>query len=810
MYTGSYAAAYGRVSLRQAPRDTGYPSLEDDEEEAAPISIHNAESFEAWLRTIPEATLRSGNVAVILDGSIIMKKARSVLRNLHKDPYADRNRSWLRSHSHLHDRVDHLSRGGPVCLLATETFYKRELGIEFVAVYDDCQVHRTAVISPLPFGIMECLHTFLVKEQELENRIQQAARIQCQFFPRAFSVDKCLDTEPVDLKKTNATSTQKVMHPMLGFPMVTPKITRNEHGIKYEPARNRNDNLSINHLPLANLLFDAARGTFSPEENHALLALICASQVTANLPHIFASPSRASFTNDNTREINVSVFLRAFVSGCGRSAEEIGLTMLYLQNECGRVKDINNWEGCSLLQCVGPDLLSECEVILTVVLDVMKDLIETMLHDLIHWHASSIASVRERLTATHAHSTALRKKAGSSAPRIPYIFLQNAFLSAAKRSQVNCSGFIVDVKLIPQDPSGFALSSAEQFLGPGAPPPSSARARCEDDLTHCNLEVRSQSYFPKHDNGPSIKLSGPQAVRDAFLRTTMQLRMQHGEKDDMDKIEYDLTVDKQGDFMEIRTSSKPLWLYRVSKDAFGSEANIARLEEEGKLKAALEEALEMKAKLGPPVIANKMVATFNSTGSPPATVARVRHAGSRLRATPCVLSEEEIAHAETQKRLGDLIVTIQQDLHKLENTSFPVGSLAYLRRRAIVDGGKTVVIVDTSLFMPKPATEVADENTAYDLQVTLPVGHSGGPTHRTSCVQGKGVSEQKQAQGGRKKGNAAENKGGKGRHGAKGEHGRKKGGGGRKSRTGICFDFEDGRCVRGNSCRFSHDLLSER
>ena len=296
-------------------------------------------SFQAWLHSIPSKTLTS-KVAIILDGSENMSTARSIL--LKREPKLQ----IVLLHAHLHD--DKLSRDldrQAFVLLSTEAFYKRSLGIRFDAVYDDCQVHRTVVESDSQFGLTAVLKTYIVHERELETRKQMAAKKAKEwgaFHPRATSVASCAEREPLDLQKRNAEACRKVAHPMLGFPLTKPKFRWAGDMLEYDGQDDRRDTLDgatlVNVLPLANLLFDAAEAeSFSDVERCQLVALVCASQITTNLPRLFESSrlggkrvkGSAVSAKDQARarEIAVSVVVRAFLSACGETSEAVGLVL---------------------------------------------------------------------------------------------------------------------------------------------------------------------------------------------------------------------------------------------------------------------------------------------------------------------------------------------------------------------------------------------------------------------------------------------------------------------------------------------------
>ena len=80
------------------------------------------------------------------------------------------------------------------------------------------------------------------------------------------------------------------------------------------------------------------------------------------MPRIFESVARATFSSraekssggavtsqekKHAKEVALSVLVRAFLSGCGSSTEEIGLAILFLQRRM-QVLDLRNFEGALL------------------------------------------------------------------------------------------------------------------------------------------------------------------------------------------------------------------------------------------------------------------------------------------------------------------------------------------------------------------------------------------------------------------------------------------------------------------------------
>ena len=263
------------------------------------ISVHGrpeSGSLEHWLRAIKLKP--SSIIAVVLDGSENMAHARHILEKLHSQPTTRLQIQLL--HGHLNDdcRIELPKDGAPLCLLTTEAFFNRDLSVRFDVVYDDCQVHRQAVENVPHFGLMLTLKTFVVNPSTLASRRNFVqSRIRATYRPRSENVDGNPAGEPAELKSCNASAHHEVAHPLLDFPLPRPKLSwRPDGSLAFDKEKTRCEEISINMLPMANLLHDAAEiDALAVAERHALIAMVVASQVTSNLPRIFESVARTSF-----------------------------------------------------------------------------------------------------------------------------------------------------------------------------------------------------------------------------------------------------------------------------------------------------------------------------------------------------------------------------------------------------------------------------------------------------------------------------------------------------------------------------------
>ena len=392
-------------------------------------------------------------------------------------------------HATLHDDVNIKlpSDERPFILLTTEAFYKRDLRIKFDAVYDDCQVHRQAIEQVRTFGLMATLKTFVISTRELESRQQMARRNASKwgaFKPRTASVAGCVDGEPADLQARNAALCKDVKHPMIGFSLPKPKLLWRNGSWHYELEHSRGDPLDVNALPLANLLFDAADAeAFAASQRLALVATVCASQITSNMPRIFESVARATFSSraekssggavtsqekKHAKEVALSVLVRAFLSGCGDSTEEIGLAILFLRKGDRALDEeaamlpiglgLRNLEGALLKSySTDPVLLEQAGQIMHTLLYAMTNLLHTTLAGLEQW-CGLTAAAKARIAAIR-DIDAIRDQT-LDAPRA---FLESAVRSAAKRGQPGCGSSVLDVGLVPMDTDARLQGAADYF-----------------------------------------------------------------------------------------------------------------------------------------------------------------------------------------------------------------------------------------------------------------------------------------------------------------------------------------------------------
>ena len=104
--------------------------------------------------------------------------------------------------------------------------YRRDQ-FKFDKVYDDCQVHRKAVVVEVgAMGLMECLKTYLVMEGELKKRGSWARKLKFEFIPRGIVAAGASEIEPVDLERRNKEAARQVKHPMMGCGLLVPRIVR--------------------------------------------------------------------------------------------------------------------------------------------------------------------------------------------------------------------------------------------------------------------------------------------------------------------------------------------------------------------------------------------------------------------------------------------------------------------------------------------------------------------------------------------------------------------------------------------------------
>lgn len=434
-------------------------------------------SFEGWLHKIPRLMFGDGNVALVVGGSTDIHDARRIMGKRHPGLHIEI------LHAHLHDDVSvKRLEEGRCCLIATEALYRRPKLCRLVSwVYDDCQVHRITVLGFQALGKARCLRTYMANAQEMERRHKLAEEFDYAYSPRIKSQRAapsneqfdCKEAEPRDLAEAAIAAAKHVTHPLLGFSLAVPKL-RYTRGVSGKPAivyeSGRSSELSINELPLANLLQGAAEeADLSGAQRAGLLALVAASQVTANAPTLFGDPARASFNNAETMgvDVNIAVLLRAFLSDCGRSADEIGLACLYLETGGVDLDDRAGMHAKMLVNTRGAPLSAYfADPVLAV--DVLVPLLVAM-HD---GFLSSLEQLRRHLRHEqrddHIMDSALRSSqtgiSRSGAARCAN-FLHERFMSAAASGQTACGGFVLSLALRVSAVS-TPLHPPRLFLGP--------------------------------------------------------------------------------------------------------------------------------------------------------------------------------------------------------------------------------------------------------------------------------------------------------------------------------------------------------
>ena len=395
-------------------------------------------------------------IAIVLDGSENMKHARRLLLELH----AKKRLVVKLLHAHLRDErgLQAPEDGAPFCLLTTEAFYSRSISVHFTEVHDDCQVHRLSIEEVPGFGLVLTKKTFILMPSDLKKRWRtvQCRLTGCAFLPRAPIITNTASCEPPDLKIRNSTACREIVHPFLDFPLPKPKLFwQSDVTLAFDGRALQSEEISINMLPLANLLLDAADiEKFSVEQRYALIAMVAASQITSNLPKIFESVARVSFERSKdyakknkkaspeevrrARETAISVLLRAFLTDGGKTADEIGLVLL---------SERTNFEGLRISDYAGADLAAEIESIVDTVTSTMVNLFGRTVSALVAWPKTSRAAAT-RLTAL----VDLRSAGKSYLPRDSLamrLFLESALRSAARRDHPMCHGFILDVGVLP-------------------------------------------------------------------------------------------------------------------------------------------------------------------------------------------------------------------------------------------------------------------------------------------------------------------------------------------------------------------------
>ena len=732
-------------------------------------------SFEMWVRTIK---VENGHrVAVVLDGSESMSLARAELLRVH----GKKNPQLSMLHAHLHDeKIEPPSDGLPFVLLTTEAFYKRDLGITFDAVYDDCQVHRVAIEQVPSFGLMATLKTFVISQRELESRQQKARKNASKwgtFIPRAPSVAGCVDGEPADLATRNDELCKDVRHPMLRFPLAKPKFSWSNGLLRYEPERNRTDPLDINALPLANLLFDAADAeALAPSERLALVATVCASQVTSNLPRIFESVSRATFSGrkegggagakaavtshekKHAREVALSVLVRGFLSGCGRSTDEIGLALHFLTTRYSSTPGVAiNLEGAPLSSYCDDEaaraVLQQAEKIRVTLLDTMAQLLVTTLAELERWCLSSAAQARIA-TVRAAYADAPDSSAWPAEDAFlltdAKAFLEGAVLSAARRGQPGCSASVLDVGLVPKDVAG-ELQHAREYFGQ-LDVPGFGRLTAADQQS-LELEVVRQALQRKELDDAWVEYQLVVKGQPLTLKSKAAADYDDDAFDDFDPFEdfgYGIIdgyrgfcggyrprrrrtkrerLRAEGD-SEVALASSPLWLCGAAQGALhaaNAALEDARKEATARWAEEREETEKEIAKL------NKRVDELEDK------VAKLKTEGTWLeqqrRRGKIEATESFIGQLLDKVEMLEDLVEMRPEPKVVVERSF-AGRVVCLRRRAIYDTSR-VIVVQGALWVDAGDEEAPSE---YDARVssvpTLPPGVSA--PHGAKGGGGKG------------------------------------------------------------------------
>jgi len=731
-------------------------------------------SFEMWVRTIK---VENGHrVAVVLDGSESMSLARAELLRVH----GKKNPQLSMLHAHLHDeKIEPPTDGLPFVLLTTEAFYKRDLGITFDAVYDDCQVHRVAIEKVPSFGLMATLKTFVISQRELESRQQKARKNASKwgtFIPRAPSVAGCVDGEPADLAARNDELCKDVRHPMLRFPLAKPKFSWSNGLLRYEPERNRTDPLDINALPLANLLFDAADAeALAPSQRLALVATVCASQVTSNLPRIFESVSRATFSGrkegggagakatvtphekKRAREVALSVLVRGFLSGCGRSTDEIGLALHFLTTRYSDIPGVAiNLEGAPLSSYYDDEAaraaLRQAEKVRVTLLDTMAQLLVTTLAELERWCLSSAAKARIA-TVRAAYADAPDCSAWPAEDAFFLLkdakaFLEGAVLSAARRGQPGCSASVLDVGLVPKDVAG-ELRHAREYFGQ-LDVPGFGRLTGADQQS-LELEVVRQALQRKELDDAWVEYQLVVKGQPLTLKSKAAADYYDDDFDDFDPFEDFGYYDGYGGFCggyrprrrrtkrerlraegdsEVALASSPLWLCGAAQGAFHA-ANAAL--EDARKEATARWAKEREA-------TEKEIAKLNErVDELEDKVAKLKTEGTWLeqqrRRGKIEATESFIGQLLDKVEMLEDLVEMRPEPKVVVERSF-AGRVVCLRRRAIYDVSR-VIVVQGALWVDAGVEEAPSE---YDARVssvpTLPPGVNA--PHGAKGGDGKG------------------------------------------------------------------------
>eukprot|EP01068_Selenidium_serpulae_P019135 Selendium_serpulae@DN6508_c0_g2_i1.p1 len=335
------------------------------------------------------------------------------------------NIKWL--HSHLADsqRIVAPSGGARFFLLATEAFFGRQIDVQFDAVFDQCQVHRKVVKSDPDFGLLRCMNTFSVKPSDVEKRRQQMGTKWIYHpYPGSDFIE-----EPADLEDSNKRACGA--HPLIGFRLWKPQLLWTDDQLRL--GNTFRDELTINMLPLANLLLDAAViDGLSAQRRIALVGLVVASQITANLPLVFECRGLDKFDTDEyynkkereeaehqrAWEVARSDVIRAYLTDGGTTAEEIGLVLHCVVDDGGYV--FPNYAGQEMEDDVGR--------ILSTLKSTFYELLDRTLEEASRW--KSIPRVSNRILKLFELDYAFLSRIDVALLRL---FLEDAMRSAARR-----------------------------------------------------------------------------------------------------------------------------------------------------------------------------------------------------------------------------------------------------------------------------------------------------------------------------------------------------------------------------------------
>ena len=385
-----------------------------------------------------------------------------------------------------------------------------------------------AVLECPELGLTHCLQTFTISRDERAARQAHASRQNYLYDARPTGKD----IEPADLARKRADLELRVGHVLLGLQLPSPKLKRTSERtvpLVYERRLGRNAPLCVNELPLADLLCDAAECPFfSIGERSALVALVTASQCIVSVPHLFEAPARAAFFDPSrtSNDINMSVLLRGFISGCAQTAEEIGLAYLFLQRAASPSGHLCSFKGARLDDFfVEPEQMAAASSILDVLLAAMEDV-----------YSAIVVALRDRIAyhwPTGRQKPCWTPGSGSSVPREPpssrlIPFLEAQFMAAAKRVHPGCQAFVVDVALAP------GQSRASTASGCGA------------DVGTCRAEVAEQQADFEQQRSRAVR---GEAARESRSPHYYELLPHGGE----------IGGGRKG--LHIRLAARPLWTY---------------------------------------------------------------------------------------------------------------------------------------------------------------------------------------------------------------------------------------------------------